>query len=155
VRASDEGCAWSAQTDVTWVRLRTASGTGESVLRFDVEANRMETTREGRIEVNGERVRVVQFGSGEVQPSYMTLRPEETVVSSKGGSGVLTFYYGLGDLAPAVTESDWLQVFRVVRNGDRREVTYYWGSNPELEERVGSLLVGGKRYTVLQRGADQ
>ncbi len=79
------------------------------------------------------------------------LRPTETVVSGLGGIGALAFNYGLGDLVPAVSQDEWLQVVRVERNADQRNVVFLFEKNPEPLPRVGSIAVGGKRFTVLQQ----
>ncbi len=149
---SSSPCVWNATTDAAWIRLRTSQAGDGGVLRYEIEANPDSTTREGRIIINGAPVRVVQFGSGEIQPHYVTLRPSETVVSGMAGVGSLSFYYGLGDLVPAIPESPWLTVYRVVRAADRREIRFLTEDNPEPTPRVGTILVGGKPFTVLQLG---
>jgi len=42
----------------------------------------------------------------------------------------------------------------VVRQADRREVVFAFDENPEASERVGTIVVGGKRFTVLQQAAE-
>lgn len=151
VRATSSPCAWTANSESYWIRLRDSWGDDGATLRFDLEANTDATTREGRILINGAPVRVIQYGNGEIKPYYVTLRPTETVVSGLNGVGALTFFYGLGDLVPAVSETPWLQVVRVERSADRREVVFLYEENPEATPRLGTILVGGKPFTVLQQ----
>jgi M6 family metalloprotease-like protein len=152
VRASGSPCAWTATSDSAWLQVGTPSGTDGGDLRFSVEANPLPVTREGRIFVNGTPIQFTQFGLGEVQPYYVTLRPTETVVSGLGGISALAFSYGLGDLVPAESQDSWLQVVRVERNADQRNVVFLFQENPEPSPRVGCIVVGGKRFTVLQEG---
>lgn len=152
VRASAAPCGWTATSDSAWLQVGTPTGTDGGDLRFTVEANPLPVTREGRIFINGTPIRFTQFGSGEVQPYYVTLRPTETVVSGLGGISALAFSYGLGDLVPAESQDSWLQVVRVERSADQRNAVFLFEENPEPLPRVGSLVVGGKRFTVLQEG---
>lgn len=45
----------------------------------------------------------------------------------------------------------WLRVLRVERAADRREIRFLAEQNPEAAPRVGTILVGGKPFTVLQQ----
>ena len=151
VRASASPCAWTASTDVDWIRLGVNSSNDGGLLPFDVAANAEAGTREGHIFINGAPVRVIQYADGEVQRQYVTLRPPETVISGEAAVGMLTFYYSLGDLVPAEAEVPWLRVLRVERAADRREIRFLAEQNPEAAPRVGTILVGGKPFTVLQQ----
>jgi len=151
VRASLSPCAWTATTDVDWIRLGVNSSNDGGLLPFDVAANAEAGMREGHIFINGAPVRVIQYSDGAVQRQYVTLRPPETVISGEAGVGMLTFYYGLGDVVPAEAEVAWLRVLRVERAADRREIRFLAEQNPEPTPRVGTILVGGKPFTVLQQ----
>ncbi len=151
IQASPSPCAWTATADAEWIRLAESSGADGGALRYDIAANTESGQREGRIMVNGVPVRVIQYGNGEVQPLFVTLRPSETVVSCLPGAGALTFFYGLGDLVPAMSESPWLRVTRVERSADRREVHFQFEANIEPTPRLGTIVVGGKPFTVLQQ----
>lgn len=150
VKASPSPCGWTATSDSSWLQIGTPFGNDSGDLRFSVAPNTGSATREGRIFINGTPVRFIQFGLEEVQPYYVTLRPTETVVSGLGGIATIAYYYGLGELVPAVAEDAWLQVVRVERAADRREVVFLFERNPEKTPRLGTLVIGGKRFTVLQ-----
>ncbi|MGJ5815321.1 BACON domain-containing protein [Paludibaculum fermentans] len=150
IMASTSPCPWTASSDSAWLQVATAAGNDSGDLRFTVAANTSPVTREGHIFVNGTPVRFTQFGLGEIQPYYVTLRPTETVVSGLGGVGTLAFYYGLSDLVPAESQDSWLQVVRVERSADQKQVVFLFEANPEPMPRLGSIVVGGKRFSVLQ-----
>ncbi|MGC4049822.1 MAG: BACON domain-containing carbohydrate-binding protein [Paludibaculum sp.] len=150
VKAAPSPCGWTATSDSDWLQIGTPFGSDSGNLRFSVAANTGPATREGRIFINGTPVRFVQFGLGEVQPYYMSLRPTETIVSGLGGVATIAYYYGLADVVPAIPQDDWLQVVRVERSADRREVVFLFEENPEPTPRLGTLMIGGKRFTVLQ-----
>lgn len=152
LQVSPAPCAWTATSDSAWLRILDASGSEAGSVRFDMAANPLPATREGRIFVNGSPVRIVQYGNGELQPYYVTLRPTETVVSALAGRAVLAFSYGLGDTVPAGSDFPWLRIVSVERNADRREVTFSFDANPDAAPRLGSLWVGGRTFTVLQEG---
>ncbi|MBN9658172.1 MAG: hypothetical protein J0H49_08330 [Acidobacteria bacterium] len=150
VKSSPSPCAWTASSDSDWIQVGTPAGSDSGDLRFSIAPNTGPANREGRIFINGTPVRFVQFGLEEVQPYYVTLRPTETVVSGLGGVATIAYYYGLADLVPAVSEDAWLQVIRVERSADRREVVFLFEQNPERTPRLGTLVIGGRRFTVLQ-----
>ncbi len=66
------------------------------------------------------------------------------------GVGMLTYFYGLADLAPAYADSPWLRVLSVERDADRREIRFAFDANPDPSPRIGSIMVAGKPFTVLQ-----
>jgi hypothetical protein len=142
------GCPWTATTDASWIRLMVSSSAQGPAPRFEMEPNTELVPREGLLLVNGIPVRLLQRPA--VDPFFTTLRPQETMVSGLQGIGMLTYYYGFGDIVPAIADSPWLRVLSVERNADQREVRFAFEANPDQTSRTGSILVGGRSFTVLQ-----
>jgi M6 family metalloprotease-like protein len=149
--ATPSPCEWAATADVPWIQLKSHTGADGGEILFDLAANPEATTREGRILINGAPVRIQQFGKGEILPRYVEFRPVETEVSGQRGVAALAFSYGLSDLIPAVAEVPWLQVYRIERAADRREISYLFDGNPEASPRIGTINVGGRTFTVRQQ----
>lgn len=151
VRVTESPCAWTLRSDAPWIRVSGTSGNDSTAAAFSVDANPERVTREAQMWVNDAPVRVVQFGDGELQPNYVTLWPAETVVSGLAGRGEMTYSYGLQSTVPVEPESPWLRVLPPFASGGSRVVQFEFDANPEAAARVGSLQVGGHRYTVVQQ----
>lgn len=63
VRVTSPSCAWNAVSAVPWIRIDTAGG-GANIraLRLHLDENPGRESREGRVDVGGRRVAVVQAG---------------------------------------------------------------------------------------------
>lgn len=58
---ANRDCSWSAQATAGWIHLATASGQGDGIIAFSVDANPQTATRDGAIEVaNAGQVSVTQ-----------------------------------------------------------------------------------------------
>lgn len=68
---------WSATTNMAWLQVETASGTGSGTIKFSVAANPDTQLRSGEIKVGGQSFLVVQAGA-----KYVAARPLTALVSS-------------------------------------------------------------------------
>ncbi|MFN8003406.1 MAG: NF038122 family metalloprotease [Acidobacteriota bacterium] len=56
-------CAWTAQSDASWLTVNTPSGTGKGVITFTAPANPGQTVRTGTITVGGRALTIRQLGA--------------------------------------------------------------------------------------------
>lgn len=70
----NKGCnGWSATSDSPWVQLQSASGSGSGTVRYVVEANPHDSSRQAVLVVNGQPHFVTQAASP--TPGVMTIQP--------------------------------------------------------------------------------
>lgn len=95
-QGSGSSLAWTAATDVNWITLNKASGTGADTLGYTVAANPNSSARTGHITISysgGSKVfTITQSGSGSatgsISPSTLS------TISASGGSQVFTITDG-------------------------------------------------------------
>lgn len=153
LNSTSASCPWNATSDSQWLRVQNTSGFGASVLRFDVAAHTGDQFRQTNMRINGATSTLVQYGSSQIVTRFVNLRPSESVLSHLGGEGVMTFLYSLARTVPAIPVEPWLRVTDIVLGADKREVNYFALPNLDPEPRTGTILVGGKPFTILQLGA--
>ncbi len=69
------GCVWTASSNVSWIRVTTATGTASGTATFTVDANPARSPRTGTVSVGGQTVTVTQAAGG---------APDEPVVHGGG-----------------------------------------------------------------------
>ena len=63
------GCAWTATTSESWIKLSTTSGVGTGEVRYTVDRN-TGAARQGTITIGGETHRVEQAGAPPVRVKF-------------------------------------------------------------------------------------
>lgn len=141
-------CAWTAKSNVSWVVLSTAGGTGNGTVVATVAANGSSAARSGTLTVAGKTFTINQLGAG----CTFTLSPSSGSVAAGGGSGSVALTASSTSCAwTAASGATWLSVTPSSGTGGR-SLTYSAAANTGAA-RSGTLTIAGRSFTVSQAGA--
>lgn len=154
VDAAAPDCPWTSQSNVDWVTITTGADTsGDGTVTFTVAPNPSSFSRHGTLTVAGQSYTVTQNG---LACGYF-LNPAEGVVPPGGGSGAVDLFAQVADCtwsaAPAVGV-DWVSVTSPSPATGSGTVTYSAVANPRSTERVGTLVIAGRTFTLRQPGVE-
>ena len=146
--------SWSAKTDASWINLRTASGSGNGSIGYDVAANKS-VDRTGHITVTCAGISrvftVTQWGTG---PASLVLPSRSREFPNTAANGKeLPVQANFGWTAK--TDVSWIQLGTASGSGNGK-VVYYVAANKSSATRTGHITVGGcglsATFTVTQKG---
>lgn len=142
VRASSGMCAWSAAADAEWIAIRTATGQGSAVLRYEV-APVTGPPRSATITVAGQR-----FSVSQAEGCAFAIAPTSQSVQSAGGSGTMTIATAPGCPWTASSNAAWITLAPAAGTGPA-SVAF---SVPPTSgpARTGTAVVAGQTFTVTQ-----
>ena len=138
-------CTWTATTNVSWIIINTASGTGNGMVSFTVQANNG-SARTGTITVGGQTYTVNQSSAC----SY-TISPTGKSVGSAGGTGSFTVTTAAGCTYTAVSSVPWITINSGGSGSGSGTVSFTVAANAG-GSRTGTITVGGEIFTVTQEG---
>jgi hypothetical protein len=138
------GCAWTASSDVSWITLSAAGGTGSGSVSFNV-ANNGGATRTGTLVVAGTTISVTE-ASGAPVPCTVSLQPTSMAMPAAGGPGKRSDYDKCGmhvdcnergavDHDHAAGQRQWQRVEGVHRRGERDADRAHWHHHRSAEQR--------------------
>ena len=144
VQASSSQCAWTAQSDSSWLVIRSgASGTGSGTVAFDVSAA-SGPPRTGTILVAGLRFAVTQS-----EGCTYSVDPTSYSAGSSGGTGTIAVATGAGCPWTAVSNVDWASI----PGGSERTgpgTVQIVVSPTSGSSRTGTALVAGQTIALTQ-----
>lgn len=141
------GCAWTAASDSSWLKVvlgQTGSGTGQ--VGWSVDRNPAGTPRSGRLTVAGQGVVITQAGQN---CSYTPIGETSRTFDVSGGNGV--FEINTTCQWQALSSASWI---KTTSTGDARGVINYTvDRNPCTGVRSGTITVGSQQFSIVQDGS--
>lgn len=145
---TEVGCAWTASTTESWITINAgSSGTGGGSVNYTV-APHVGPPRSGIITIAGLTFTVNQaegFCIG-------TLSPTTANFPQAGGTGSVDVATPIACNWTATPSVPWLLVQSGHSGTGSGVVPYFVASNNTTEQRVGTLLIAGQEFTVIQEG---
>ena len=143
VRASSDLCTWRAESDSSWIALRSdANGKGSTPVLFEVMPS-SGPTRRGAIRVAG-----LQFEITQTQGCSYTINPSSFAAAPTGGSGTTAIATGPGCAWTAVSGVNWLTVTPAA--GEGPGAVSFTVAPSGGTQRSGTAQIAGQTFTVTQ-----
>jgi hypothetical protein len=141
-------CAWSANSNVSWLTITSASaGNGSGAVTFTVAAN-SGSARSGTLTIAGQTFTVDQAGL-----CSFSINPNTSSFSSKSGSGSVAVTAGAGCTWTAVSNDAWITVTSGAIGSGSGTVGYSVLENLG-NDRVGTITIAGLTFAVQQDEGD-
>ena len=141
-------CAWAASSAVNWISgFSPASGQGNGNVEFRVAPNEGGSGREGDIVVNESHVRVSQRA-----PCRYEVGPPNQSVSAGGDGGSVSVTTSEECAWSATADVGWISLSPPLSGSGRGAVGFTVAPNGGVNERAGSITIGGQRSVVTQAG---
>jgi hypothetical protein len=142
--ATDAGCSWSAQSNVSWIAITSGqTGNGRGTVGFSVNASEG-PARSGTLTID-EHVFTIAQASG----CRYTIDPASQSIAAAGGSGTVSVHAAAGCEWSASSNAPWVSVSSgTTGSGDGRvQFTAAASTGPA---RSGTLTVAGQTFTLTQ-----
>jgi len=144
VRASSALCAWSANSHVDWIDIRSGrDGKGHGAVAYEVAAT-IGPSRTGTLTVAGQTVTVTQ-GQG----CTYTIGPERESIPASGGNSSFSLAAADGCVWNVRSNADWIAIASAASGTGRASVAYSVAANPG-PSRTGTITAAGRTFTVDQ-----
>jgi hypothetical protein len=145
ISANGSTCGWTASDNATWLSVSPTSGNGNGTITYTYQSNSGSSARTATITAGGQTITVTQN-----PPCTFTV--STSAVSVPNGSGSGTFTISASSTTCGWTASDdafWLFVTPTGGTGNGT-ITYTHESNPNGNQRTGTIIAGGRTVTVTQ-----
>jgi all-beta uncharacterized protein/BACON domain-containing protein len=143
--STSTGCSWTAAGNVSWIAIASGStGSGNGSVTFTVAAN-AGAARTGTLTVAGQTFTVTQAADC----SY-TISPSSKSFSDKGGDGTSSVSAPSSCSWTAASNAPWITVTAGASGSGNGKVTFKVAENRDTFERIGTLTIAGKTFTVTQ-----
>jgi hypothetical protein len=138
-------CSWTPVTNnPDWLTVTSAGSSGNGDVRFNATANPTAATRTGQLTIAGLTYTVTQAPA----PCAATLPVGNTTVAA-GGIATASFGYTTSSCTPQIQSfASWISV----TGGAAGTVEYSVLPNPLAVNRVGTIQVGTRVFTITQLG---
>jgi len=140
---TDSTCSWNAVSNVSWITVNNASGTGAGTISYTVSAN-TGPVRSGNITVNG-RTFTVNQASG---CSY-SISPTSKNFELTGGTGNFNVSTETGCSWTATTASPWITITSGASGSGNGAVSFTVAAN-NGPARNGTIVVNGQVFNITQ-----
>jgi hypothetical protein len=141
------GCAWTAQSPVSWVTFSTAaSGTGNGSVGYVVAANPDNSSRSATITVAGQPFVITQAGA----PCDATLNPTTQNIAAAGATTSVSVALPGGCTWSAVSSASWITILSGASGTGSGTVSYRVDPNPSGSTRSGTIAISGRLLTITQ-----
>jgi hypothetical protein len=137
------GCPWTAASDVSWITLATASGTGSGTVSFTVAAT-TGPPRTGTATIAGQAFTVTQAPGCAFDVSPLTHN-----VDASGGTRVVTVNTASGCVWTATSNASWITITGGAGGSGAGTVTFAVAPTAG-PMRSATLTIGGQTVTVVQ-----
>ncbi len=144
---SGTSCTWTAVSNVAWITVTSATGSGIGQVNYTVAANSTGVDRTGTMTVGGQTVTFTQSGTG----CSATVTPTSVTVPSIGQTSALSVTAGTQCTWTAVSNVPWITVTSATGSGIG-QVNYTVAANSTGVDRTGTMTVGGQTITFTQSG---
>jgi len=142
------GCAWTAESNVSWITVTPSSGTGNGTVNYMYAAKNTTPPRTGTLTIAGQIFTLTQPGDCQI-----TLSPTTQSVSSAGGSFSVgwTVPSGCGQMPwTAASNSAWITGVSPSSGTGSGSVSYTVAATTGTTARTGTLTIAGQTFTVKQ-----
>jgi hypothetical protein len=144
-------CAWTADVSAPWVVLTSASsGTGSSVIAYEVRENFTGAARQATITVGEYTNTIVQDGNIGAACGY-AISPAFGSFATAGGSASISVTAGAGCAWAAETDDDWIILTSGKLGIGNGTVTFVVAPASPGVPRNGTIRAAGKTYAVKQK----
>lgn len=141
-------CSWTASTTASWItNLSPASGQGNGVVRFQVQANTSPSPRSGQIELNGINVALAQSGAS----CQYSISPKTQSFGTGSFTGAIVVTAPAECSWTAVSNASWLAVTAGAVGSGGGTVDFSAGTNTGAT-RVANITIGDQVFTATQDG---
>ena len=141
------GISWSAVADVNWIQVNSASGLSSGQVNFTVSPYEGVQPRYGSITIAGKTFDITQTGGDlALSPSNASVSYEATAIPNIGVEALSSTTWSVQ------SNVSWISVVDAGRGSGDSAITLGIGENPSYLERVGTVSVGSKTFTVTQEG---
>ncbi len=148
---------WTASTDADWITLMRTSGTETTVPFYRISHNYSTDVRRGVIAVNGLSYTVIQKGyNATLDLDRVTVPAIEMANAASVEFDVETAVDGTLIAWTAKSDQEWVTVTPESGTADAEghgSVFYRVASNEEPTERIATLTIAGRTFTVVQESA--
>ena len=145
---SAAGCPWMVSNLPPWTQLTSAaSGTGNAVVAFSVQANLGSTPRSATIDIQGQPFTIAQ----PCVNCTFTLAPDGFVTAAAGGANAAVTCTQQSCQWSASTQTPWNQITNGSGTGNG-SVGYSVTANNSVSPRIGVIAVGSRNYVITQGG---
>jgi hypothetical protein len=149
VRAGTD-CSWTARSNVDWITVTAGgAGAGDSQVTYAVAANTATTARTGTLTIAGSIFTVTQAAA----PCTYTIAPVSMTVAAAGGTGAVAVTTSAGCSWTAAADVGWLTISGTASGSGNGTVNVAASANTAVTQRVGTLTIAGKTFTVTQAAA--
>lgn len=139
------GCSWTASSNLPWVTIQSgASGTGNGTVVINVSPN-TGSQRIGQITIAGQNYGVTQEG-----PCTASLDPAVRNYTAAGGPGVVELITGAGCAWSITNSNPWITINSATSGTGPTFVEFTVAAYTGTSLRIGTVLIGGQAFTVLQ-----
>ena len=138
------GCAWTATSNASWLSVTSgASGSGNGTVHFSVAAS-TGPARTGTLTIAGQTFTVSQLSG-----CAYAINPTSTSASKNDDTGKFDVTTAAGCAWTAVSQVSWITITSGASGSGNGTVTFAVAAN-QGSERTGTILVGGRTFTVTQ-----
>lgn len=148
VLSVQNGCPWTATSDVPWITFPTPTGSGGQTIPFTAAPN-LGAFRRGIVRVANRFFEVIQDKScGAVE-----ITPKRFYANAAGSFLSANVETGFTCPLTATSKSNWIKVENISRQDIGSNVSFSCASNPGTL-RVGLIEIAGQTLEVVQGGRD-
>ena len=140
-------CAWEVINTNAWISIASGSnGFGNGVVSYTVTSNGSALAQSGRLLIAGQTYAVMQAGA----PCVYSLSSTYAAFSTAGGSNKVTVTALAGCNWTVVNTNAWIAIRQGSNGTGNGLVSYTVAKNTKRKLRVGTLLIAGQPYLVIQ-----
>jgi hypothetical protein len=144
-------CAWTATSNVAWIVVAQANGTGPADVGYSIAENVTASPRTGAITIAGQTHTVTQAAAAPPACTY-ALTPAERSFDAAGGAGTGHVTTGASCAWTAVSNAAWVTVSTPSGTG-AFDITYQVAAAAAGVDRTATITVGDQVHTVRQTSA--
>ena len=145
-------CPWSVSVKTDWLTITSSdTGMGNDVVTFEVRENFTGSPRQASINVGGFAQDVVQ-DAGIGEDCGYTINPTFQSIAGNGGSGTINVIAEERCAWQAASIQGWITITSGNVGIGNGTVAYCVEPNPGSSGRSGAMIVGGRTFSVKQKG---
>jgi len=147
VTPSNASCDWAAISNASWVTVVTgASATGTGPASFNVAPNPNTSQRSGTVTIGERTFTITQTGC-----TFSILPTIQNVSASAGTTSTAVTASGTACVWTSVSNNPWITVTNGSGEGSGT-ATFTYTANSTTSQRVGTVTVAGRTFTIGQAG---
>ena len=145
-------CGWTALVNADWITLSSSdTGIGNDVVTFEVRENFTGSPRQASINVGSFTQLIVQDAGLGDDCSY-SINPHFQSFAGNGGSGTINVTTEERCAWQALATTGWITITSTNLGVGNGTISYCVTANPGTSGRSGSVIIGGKIFSVKQKG---